>query len=140
GAVAGADGAALWGRPRQAPPRPAPYHADPGGGPPCAGEAVQYAVRSARRALELLAFDGAVDDYRIALDLIERIGDRPLRDRFELLIAQGEAERLAAAHGAALGTFRKAAELAREERDWDALARIAIAFEEARWRPGLLGH
>ena len=121
-------------------PALARHYASAGDERPALEKALDYAVRSARRALELLAFDGAVDDYRIALDLIERIGDRPLRDRFELLIAQGEAERLAAAHGAALGTFRKAAELAREERDWDALARIAIAFEEASWRPGLLGH
>ena len=97
-------------------------------------------MRSARRALELLAFDAAVDDYCIALDLTERIGDRPSRDRFELLIAKGEAERLAAAHAAALATLRTAAGLAREARDWEALARIAIAFEEASWRPGLLGH
>ena len=121
-------------------PALARHYASAGDERPALEKALDYAVRSARRALELLAFDAAVDDYRIALDLIERIGDRPLRDRFELLIAQGEAERLAAAHGAALATLRKAAGLAREERDWEALARIAIAFEEASWRPGLLGH
>jgi class 3 adenylate cyclase/tetratricopeptide (TPR) repeat protein len=121
-------------------PALARHYASAGDERPVLEKALDYAVRSARRALELLAFDAAVDDYRIALDLTERIGDRPLRDRFELLIAQGEAERLAAAHGAALATLRKAAGLAREERDWEALARIAIAFEEASWRPGLLGH
>jgi class 3 adenylate cyclase/predicted ATPase len=121
-------------------PALARHYASAGDERPALEKALDYAMRSARRALELLAFDAAVDDYRIALDLIERIGDRPLREQFELLIAQGEAERLAAAHGAALATLRKAAGLVREERDWDALARIAIAFEESSWRPGLLGH
>jgi len=121
-------------------PALARHYASAGDDRPALEKALDYAVRSARRALELVAFDAAVEDYGIALDLIERIGARPVRDRFELLIAKGEAERLAAAHGAALATLREAAGLARETCDWEALARIAIAFEEASWRPGLLGH
>ena len=121
-------------------PALARHYASAGDEPPALEKALDYAVRSARRALGLLAFDAAVEDYGIALDLTARLGDRPARERFELLIAKGEAERLAAAHGAALTTLRTAAALAREAHEWEALARIAIAFEEASWRPGLLGH
>ena len=102
------------------------------------GKAFDSALRSARRALELLAFDASVEDFSTALALLARLPDRPERDRFELLIAKGEAERLAAAHAAALATLSAAAEIARDEGDWSAFARAVIAFEEASWRPGLL--
>jgi class 3 adenylate cyclase/tetratricopeptide (TPR) repeat protein len=113
------------------------HYARAGNDPEMIERAFDAAVRSARRALELLAFDAGVEDYSTALELLARLPDRPAHDRFELLVATGEAQRLAAAHGAALATLSTAAALAREEEDWESLARAAIAFEEASWRPGL---
>jgi class 3 adenylate cyclase/tetratricopeptide (TPR) repeat protein len=113
------------------------HYAHAGDDPETIEKAFDAAVRSARRALELLAFDAAVEDYGTAVELLDRLSGRPSVDRFELFIAKGEAERLAAAHSQALTTLSAAASLAREEEDWESFARAAIAFEEASWRPGL---
>jgi hypothetical protein len=115
------------------------HYAHAGDDPSQVAKAFDYAVRSARRAVELLAFDAAVEDYATALELLDRL-DRPARERFEVLVAKGEAERLAAAHAAALVTLERAADLARAERSWPDLARVAIAFEEVSWRPGLMNN
>src|SRR5207253_9536388 len=65
-------------------PALARHYASAGDERPALEKALDYAMRSARRALELLAFDAAVDDYPIALDLTERSGDPPLRQPFAL--------------------------------------------------------
>jgi class 3 adenylate cyclase/tetratricopeptide (TPR) repeat protein len=116
------------------------HHLSSAGGSESLDRAFDYAVRSARRSLEMLAFDAAVEDYRMALGLLDRLTTRTTGDRLELLIAKGEAEVLAAAHGSAVETLQAAIEAARAEQDWQAFARTALAFEDATWRPGSLGH
>ncbi|HSS12084.1 MAG TPA: AAA family ATPase, partial [Acidimicrobiales bacterium] len=103
-------------------------------------KALEYAVRSARRGLELLAFDAAVEDYDAAVAISARLTGRPSEEGFELLIAKGEAERLAALYEAAATTLRSAAGVARDQGDWAGVARAGIALEEATWRPGALSH
>jgi tetratricopeptide (TPR) repeat protein len=113
------------------------HYAHAGDDPDLIGKAYDAAVRSARRALDLLAFDAGIADYGTAVDLLGRLPDRWAHEGCELLIAKGEAERLAAAHADALATLGAAAALARDAQSWPAFARAAIAFEEASWRPGI---
>jgi tetratricopeptide (TPR) repeat protein len=116
------------------------HWASAGGDPATLEKALEYAVRSARRALDLLAFDAAVDDYGTAVAISARLTGRPAGESFELLIAKGEAERLAALYDEAAATLRSAAGVAREHLDWAGVARAGIALEEATWRPGSLSH
>ncbi|HUJ65226.1 MAG TPA: AAA family ATPase, partial [Acidimicrobiales bacterium] len=102
------------------------------------GEALHYEVLAAERALQLLAFDAAVEHYQKALEQSERTdphGQTPTR--FRLLLSKGHAERLAADHTGALATLHDAAILARTEGSWEDYAHAALSFEEASWRPGL---
>jgi class 3 adenylate cyclase/tetratricopeptide (TPR) repeat protein len=101
--------------------------------------ALDYAKRSARHAIDLLAFEAAVEDYAFALDLVARMPAFPARSRNELLIAKGGAQQLDGDHVAACATFRIACDLARSEANWDAFARAAISYEETAWRPGMFG-
>jgi hypothetical protein len=101
--------------------------------------ALGYARRAATRSRELLAFDAAIADWELALELQERLPKTTRQVRYELLIEKGQAQRTAARHSDALETLRAAAELAREDEDWLAFARAAIDFEETSWRPGLPG-
>ncbi len=102
--------------------------------------ALDYAQQSARRSIDLLAFEAAVEDYTFALELVARMPAYPERSKIELLISKGDAQQLDGDHPSAVATFRVAADLAREEGDWDAFTRAAIAFEETAWRPGMYGH
>jgi tetratricopeptide (TPR) repeat protein len=102
--------------------------------------ALGYARRAARRSRDLLAFDAAIADWELALELQDRLPETSGQVRYELLIEKGQAQRTAARHSDALDTLRAAAELARDDEDWLAFARAAIAFEETSWRPGLPGH
>ncbi|MEJ7582810.1 MAG: AAA family ATPase [Acidimicrobiales bacterium] len=114
------------------------HYASAGDDPAVVTRALDYARRSAQRALDMLAFDAATEDFAMATELTARLPGVPASDLFQLLMAKGQSERVAAAHAAALETLRAAAALARSEQDWTGLAQAAIAFEEASWRPGLL--
>jgi tetratricopeptide (TPR) repeat protein len=101
--------------------------------------ALDYAKRSGRHSIDLLAFDAAAEDYMFALELVARMPAYPERSKIELLLEKGKAQQLDGNHAGSIATFGTAAELAREQGDWDAFARAAIAFEETAWRPGLHG-
>jgi class 3 adenylate cyclase/tetratricopeptide (TPR) repeat protein len=101
--------------------------------------ALDYAKRSAQRAIDLLAFEAAVEDYAFALELVERMPAYPTRSRIELVIARGRAQTLDSDHPTALDTFRAAATLARAEGDWASFATAAVEFEETCWRRGTHG-
>jgi class 3 adenylate cyclase/tetratricopeptide (TPR) repeat protein len=120
--------------------RPLAHHYGLAAGQESIAKALDYARQSARVSTDLLAFDAAVADYTLALDLASRLDRADNALRYQLLIEKGRAERTASRHAAALATLRTAAELARREQDWPAFARAAIDFEETSWRPGLLGH
>ncbi len=109
------------------------------GAPELLERALDYSRRSARRSLDLLAFDAASEDYAFALALIERMPEYPTRSRIELEIARGEAQSLDSDHPAALATFRAATELARRQGDWESFAKAAVSFEETGWRRGTNG-
>jgi class 3 adenylate cyclase/tetratricopeptide (TPR) repeat protein len=109
------------------------------GEPALLERALDYAKRSARHAIDMLAFTAASEDYTFALDLVTRMPAFPNRSRNELMIAKGRAQQLDGDHAAACATLRAVADLARAEEDWDAFARAAIEFEETAWRPGMFG-
>lgn len=100
-------------------------------------QALAYAVQAAERAVQLLAFDAAVGHYETALAFCEKVATTGPKMRFELLLAKGQVERLAANHAGALETLHEAALLAREHGSQEDYVRAALGFEEASWRPGL---
>lgn len=96
-------------------------------------KAVDYNVLAARRALETLAFDEGVARLRQALELgIDDPGERAA-----IQLELGTAHHLAGSAGEALAAFRAAFETARELGDAELLARAAIGYEDACWRPGI---
>jgi DNA-binding CsgD family transcriptional regulator/tetratricopeptide (TPR) repeat protein len=109
------------------------YHfaaAAPVGG---AERAVEYNLLAAEAATASLAFGEAVQRLQTALAL--GIDDR--RKRAEAALALGVADHHAGRSVEAIDAFAEAAELARELGDRELLARAAIGYEEACWRPGI---
>jgi DNA-binding CsgD family transcriptional regulator len=92
---------------------------------------VEYNVRAARAASAGLDFDAAAERLRVALELgIERPAERA-----GLLLELGTARNRAGRAVDALAAFAEAAELATDLGDAELLARAAIGYEEACWRP-----
>jgi DNA-binding CsgD family transcriptional regulator len=98
-----------------------------------AEQAVAYNLQAAQAATEALAFDDAVGHLRVALDL----GIADLAERGDVSLELGDACHKAGRAGDALEAFTRTAELARTLDDRELLARAAIGFEEACWRPGI---
>ena len=94
---------------------------------------VEYNVLAARAATAALAFDEAAERLRTALEL--RIESPPRRA--EVLLELGTASHRAGKALDALEAFGAAAEIARELGDAELLARAAIGYEDACWRPGI---
>ncbi len=90
-----------------------------------AEKAVDYAVRAARRAEEQLAHEPAALQYERALEALDLLESADHR-RLELLLALGEAQRRAGRFIPARETVDRAADLARELGDDDALVRAAL--------------
>jgi class 3 adenylate cyclase len=88
--------------------------------------AVDYATRAGDRALAQLAHDEAAAYYRQALELLDAADGSAEGQRVRLLIALGEAERRAG-DTAHRETLLRAARLAAEQGDADAMARAALA-------------
>jgi DNA-binding CsgD family transcriptional regulator/tetratricopeptide (TPR) repeat protein len=92
---------------------------------------VEYNVRAARAASDGLDFDAAADGLRVALELgVERPAERA-----GLLLELGAARNRAGRAVDALTAYAEAADIATELGDADLLARAAIGYEEACWRP-----
>jgi DNA-binding CsgD family transcriptional regulator/tetratricopeptide (TPR) repeat protein len=98
------------------------------------GRAVEYNLAAARAAGSALAFDEAAARFRTALEL--RI--EPASARAEAYLELGTASHRAGKALDALAAFRSAAEIARDLASADLLARAAIGYEEACWRPGIV--
>src|SRR3954454_9108156 len=94
---------------------------------------LDYNVRAAREATASLAFDEAVARLRTALQLEIQRSPR----RAEVLLELGAAAHRAGKSNESLDAFAAAAEIARELDDTDLLARAAIGYENACWRPGI---
>ena len=93
--------------------------------------AVEYNVRAARAAAAALAFDETAARLRVALDL----GDQDPPERAELLLELGMARHRAGRAVDALAAFSTSAEIAGDLGDAELLARAAIGYEDACWRP-----
>lgn len=91
-----------------------------------AAQAIDYATRAGDRALAQLAHDEAVAYYRQALELREVAGTPADRKLCELMISLGEAQRRAG-ESAHRDTLLRAARLAEDRNDSDALGRAALA-------------
>ena len=95
--------------------------------------AVDYNLLAADSALGALAFGEAADRFGVALEL----GVRDARERGDLMLRLGDACNRAGNADRALAAFAGTAELARALGDPELLARAAIGFEEACWRPAI---
>jgi len=95
--------------------------------------AVDYNLLAADSAVRALAFGEAADRFGVALEL----GVRDAGERVEVMLRLGDACHRAGDADAALEAFRGAVELSRSLGDSDALARAAIGFEHASWRPAM---
>jgi DNA-binding CsgD family transcriptional regulator len=93
--------------------------------------AVDYNVRAARDAADALAFAEAEERLTTALEL--GVADRT--ERFELLLFLGEVRHKA---GRAVDALRAFADAAAEAESPAELARTAIGYEEACWRPNIV--
>jgi DNA-binding CsgD family transcriptional regulator/tetratricopeptide (TPR) repeat protein len=93
---------------------------------------VDYNVLAARAATAALAFEEAVARLRIALEL-----ETERARRAEVLLQLGTAAHRAGKAGVAQDAFRSAAQIARELGNTELLARAAIGYEDACWRPGI---
>ncbi|MBV9534374.1 MAG: AAA family ATPase, partial [Solirubrobacterales bacterium] len=94
--------------------------------------AIEYNILAARAASEALAFDEAADLLDTALELEV---DDPAQ-RAEVLLELGTTLHRAGKAFDALDAFRSVAEIARDLQDAELLARAAIGYEDASWRPG----
>jgi DNA-binding CsgD family transcriptional regulator/tetratricopeptide (TPR) repeat protein len=95
--------------------------------------AVSYNLLAAESATRALAFDDAAERLRTALAL----GVADPRERGETCLELGYACHRAGRSTDALDAFRETAEIARALDDAELLARAAIGFEEACWRPAI---
>jgi DNA-binding CsgD family transcriptional regulator len=90
--------------------------------------AVRVATLAGRRALELLAWEEAAGLFERALAALE-LAERPdQRERFELLLAVGEARMAASDVGAARAAYQQAGELARRIGAPELLARAGLGL------------
>jgi len=95
--------------------------------------AVEYNVAAARAAAAALDFDAAADRLRTAL----RIGIEDEARRAGALLTLGTVYNRAGKAVDALEALAAVAEIARRRGSSELLARAAIGYEEACWRPGL---
>jgi len=104
-----------------------------------AAKAIEYARRAAERADALFAYEEAVRYYQLALQALEANGASDETQRCRLLIALGEAQTKAGESLPAAEVLQRAAESAKALGVAPELARAAVGFEEATWRPGMPG-
>jgi tetratricopeptide (TPR) repeat protein len=98
-----------------------------------AARGIEYNVRAARAATAALAFDEAAAGLRTALEL----GVESVDERAEVFLELGTASHRAGKALDALEAFRATADIARELGNGELLARAAIGYEDACWRPGI---
>lgn len=104
------------------------FQAAPAG---AAAKAVDYCTRAAARAQRLLAYEQGARQYERALQVLELHGPDDQERRGALVIAVGEAHALGGARDRARAAFLRAAEIARELRHPELLARAALGYRGA---------
>ncbi len=95
--------------------------------------AIDYNLRAASAASAALAFDDAAMRLRTAIE----IGIEDEAERAATLLELGAASHRAGKAADGLKAFASVAEIARELGSAELLARAAIGYEEACWRPGI---
>jgi len=95
--------------------------------------AVSYNLLAAESAIAALAYEEAQERLETALEL----GVHDSHERGAVMLQLGDACHRAGHADAALDAFSRTAELARSLGDASLLARAAIGFEEACWRPAI---
>lgn len=100
------------------------------------GRAVAYNLLAARAAMAALAYGEAASRLRTVLEL----GIADPSERQEAYLELGEASHRGGNSSDALEAFRSTAVLARERGDQRGMARAAIGYEDACWRPGIADH
>ncbi len=102
-----------------------------------ADKAIRYARLAGDRATEAVAFETAVEQYRTALDLLDRFGpDDPIL-RCELLLSIGSGYDMIGDHASRDRWFVDAAEGARSAGRADLFARAALGYGGA-WLPAAI--
>jgi DNA-binding CsgD family transcriptional regulator/tetratricopeptide (TPR) repeat protein len=96
--------------------------------------AIDYNLRAASAASAALAFDDAAMRLRTAIE----IGIQGEPERAGALLELGAASHRAGKATDALDAFVSAAEIARALDSGELLARAAIGYEDACWRPGVI--
>jgi DNA-binding CsgD family transcriptional regulator/tetratricopeptide (TPR) repeat protein len=99
-----------------------------------AGQAIAYNLRAARAASAALAFDDAGMRLRTAIE----IGIQGEPEHAGALLELGSVSHRAGKATDALESFASAAEIARALDSAELLARAAIGYEDACWRPGVI--
>lgn len=96
-------------------------------GPQDAEKAMRYAMRAAEHATAMLAYEQAADHYARALSVLETFTPQDEEQRFQLLLALGEAYVRSGDRPLAWEPLREAADIAIRRSDPDSLARAAFA-------------
>jgi DNA-binding CsgD family transcriptional regulator/tetratricopeptide (TPR) repeat protein len=96
--------------------------------------AIDYNLRAARAASAALAFDDAAMRLRTAIE----VGIQGEPERAGVLLELGSASHRAGKSTDALEVFASVAEIARALDSAELLARAAIGYEDACWRPGVM--
>ena len=97
--------------------------------------AIRFNVLAARAAANALAFDEAAQLLMTA----DGLGIDDARERAEVLLELGVARHKAGSALDAREALASAAQIGRELADAELLARAAARYEEASWRPGMVG-
>jgi class 3 adenylate cyclase len=99
-------------------------------------KAVDYAKRAGARAMALLAYEDATEQYERALQVSDLREPPDDAERGDLLVAQAEAQTRSGEPVKAIEAAGAALELGRRSRSPELLARAALVFEEARFFTG----
>jgi DNA-binding SARP family transcriptional activator len=103
------------------------YHFAQAGSGDDIDKAIEYGTRAGDHAITQLAYEQAAAHFRRTIELVDAVGSKRLsRERCDLVIAQGEAERQAG-DPAYRQTLLDGARLAQELHDPERLARAALA-------------
>ena len=101
------------------------FQASPAGN---SDKAMSYALKAAKRAISLLAYEEAADHYEHGLAVLELQDEVKEEQRLDLLLALGDAQKKAGNTVKARESFLRAADLARKLQAAEQLARAALGM------------
>jgi predicted ATPase len=101
------------------------FQASPAGN---SDKAMDYAVRAAKRATSLLAYEEAADHYEHGLAVLELEDDVNEKQRLDLLLSLGDAQTKAGNTAKARESFQQAADVARKVQSPEHFARAALGM------------